>query len=59
MVGTENRTLELLEHVVEVVLQAIFFGDQHAKTVLLDSGEGLGRIDAALVEDAANGMSTA
>lgn len=45
-------TFHLLHHVVEVVLQLGVGGDEEREPVLLDTGEGLGRVDAPLVEDA-------
>ena len=45
-------TFHLLHHVVEVVLQLGVGGDEEGEPVLLDAGEGLGGVDAPLVEDA-------
>lgn len=45
-------TFHLLHHVVEVVLQLGVGGDQQGEPVLLDAGEGLGGVDAPLVQDA-------
>lgn len=50
------RTFHLLRHVVEVVGQLGVRGDQQGEPVLLHAGEGLGGVDAPLVQDAVDSI---
>lgn len=50
-------TFELVHDAAQVALQLGVGGDEQREAVLLRAGEGLGRVDAALVQDAVDAVS--
>lgn len=57
--GGRCLTFHLFHHVVEVVLQLGVGGDEQGKPVLLDAGEGLGGVDAPLVQNTVDAIGCA